>query len=123
MLLVEKMIEDPIKFVGAWNFGPLHGSIIPVQKLVENLIRTYGSGSFSFSCKEASPSEANFLALDISKAKHVLGWEPVLNFEETLQYTMDWYMNYNHKNVYEMCVKQIEAYTDKANVRYGSDDL
>lgn len=123
LLLVEKMIEDPVKYVGAWNFGPSHASIISVKKLVENLIRTYGSGRWFCSRKETAPCEAKSLALDISKAKHCLGWEPVLSFEETIQYTMDWYMNYRYKNVYKMCVEQIEAYTNKTNVRYGNASL
>lgn len=119
LLLVGKMIEDPVKFVGAWNFGPSYGTIIPVKKLVENLIRVYGSGKWFCRRKETAAYEAKSLTLDISKAKHYLGWEPVLNLEETIQYTVDWYMNYRYKDVYKMCVEQIEAYINKSNVRCG----
>ena len=52
--------------------------------------------------------EASLLNLDISKAMHFLDWKPVLDFEETVKFTVDGYMV--NKNFYNARVDQIEAY-------------
>lgn len=50
--------------------------------------------------------------LDISKAKFQLGWEPRLNIDQTVELTVEWYKRYKTENVFELCVEQIENYTE-----------
>ena len=44
LLLVANMYVEPDRFCGAWNFGPDYKSVIPVQAVVEKILRLWGSG-------------------------------------------------------------------------------
>ena len=62
---------------------------------------------------EPSPlKEAGVLKLDIAKAEAGLGWRPVLDFEETVALTADWYRAYlaDPGCAREMVESQTEAY-------------
>ena len=53
--------------------------------------------------------EAGFLYLDSSLSRNVLNWKPLLDLENTLKITIDWYKNHN-KNI--ICSKnQLYEYT------------
>jgi CDP-glucose 4,6-dehydratase len=56
--------------------------------------------------------EAGLLKLDITKAVNFLGWKPKLNFEETIQFTIQGYQEELNpqNNIYDCRVKQIESY-------------
>ena len=56
--------------------------------------------------------EAKLLMLDISKAKFQLGWEPKMNISETVALTIDWYKRYTSENIYELCIEQINYYSE-----------
>lgn len=117
--LASKMHEDGEKYSEAWNFGPYHGSIIAVEKLVESIFGYWGSGQYKDLSKQSSqePHEASLLMLDISKATKLLNWSPVLNVSEAVEYTVNWYKA-SHVD-YEFCVGQIRDYVDKAVKRRG----
>jgi CDP-glucose 4,6-dehydratase len=63
--------------------------------------------------------EANLLKLSCDKANINLEWYPVMEFEETIDFTMSWYTNfYFHKNsVFDFTNNQINLYTSKAKER------
>ena len=42
--------------------------------------------------------ESKLLFLNWDKAFHYLDWSPLLNFDDTLKYTLDWYKKYNSNN-------------------------
>ena len=113
LLLASEMMDDPVKFAGAWNFGPYQESIVTVKRLVETVINNYGEGEWHDISDTELPHEAGLLALDISKAYHRLNWRPVLSFDETIHFTIDWYKKYKTEDVLSLCEKQIEAYTEK----------
>ncbi|PHV71371.1 CDP-glucose 4,6-dehydratase [Sporanaerobium hydrogeniformans] len=113
LLLGQRMLLEPNSYSEAWNFGPLLKSVVTVQEIVDQLIRCYGKGQMLDVSDGKHLHEANMLNLDISKAKFRLDWHPILSLEETVFYTVDWYKNYQRKNVYELCKQQIEDYTEK----------
>lgn len=115
LLLAAKMMDDPVKFAEAWNFGPYQESIVTVKRLVETVIGNYGKGKWRDISDPESPHEAGLLALDISKAYHRLNWRPVFSFDETIQLTVEWYKKYSAENVYDLCVQQIKAYMERWN--------
>ena len=58
--------------------------------------------------------EANLLQLNITKAIGKLDWKPKLNFEETIQFTIDGYLQeLENKNMYQARVEQIKSYCAK----------
>ena len=119
LLLASKMSQEPDRFAGAWNFGPLSSNNIPVCSLVEKFIAEWGYGSWedvSSRCK-GEPHEANFLRLDISKANNLLGWMPAYSIADGIRETAAWYRAYygNEADMYNFTVSQIRSYTAKFN--------
>lgn len=110
LFLGAKMMEQPSQFAEAWNFGPESENIINVGELVKKLLKNYGKGEWKDISNSKKLHEAQLLALDINKAKQLLGWHPVLNIEETIQYTVDWYKRYKNEDVNTICQEQIVDY-------------
>lgn len=110
LLLGQKMREEPGKYCEAWNFGPEFGSIITVWEVAEKVKTEFGKGVLKDVSNSNDLHEANLLALDISKARFKLGWKPVLNIDETIRITVDWYLNYSNSEVYKLCVRQINEF-------------
>ena len=113
LMLGARLMEDPVHYSGAWNFGPNHGNIVTVKELVEKLIKFYGKGRWRDVSSRKKEHESNLLALDISKSAHILKWHPMLNLNETIQLTVDWYKNYSSENVYTLGLNQIRQYMEK----------
>lgn len=110
LLLAQKMYENPVKYAEGWNFGPNLDSIVPVWEIGNLLIKHYGKGQLKDVSDPNAVHEAKLLALDIAKARFILGWKPKMNIEKTIQMTAEWYKRYKTENVYELCVEQIEEY-------------
>ena len=62
-----------------------------VEELVQTILRLYGSGSVQYETQGEKLHEASSLRLDISKAMTLLKWQPVLQFDELAQFTVDGY--------------------------------
>ena len=96
LMLGEKLYNGDVKISGAWNFGPKNESFVTVEKLINDSIKILGKGTHETK-PDNSKHEAGILKLDITKAETLLGWEPKLNFKETLEVTFNWYKNYYEK--------------------------
>ncbi len=116
MLLLAERMHNDIKFSGAWNFGPEQNNGIRVKELVERFISIWGSGSYYID-EMRSFNEANYLQLDISKAKRKLNWTPRYSFSVALNETVDWYREYyrNPDNMDKKTREQIEKYFSNLN--------
>lgn len=107
MLLASKIWNNPLKYCEGWNFGPDMDSVYSVWDIAKEIIKDYGSGSLVDCSNGASLHEANLLMLDITKAKLQLGWKPRMDIYQSIALTVDWYKQYKTKNVYDLCVNQI----------------
>jgi CDP-glucose 4,6-dehydratase len=112
LLLGSKMAEDPVKYSGAWNFGPDPESIIMVKEVVEKIIKYYEKGTWKDVSNPNEVHEAKLLNLDTSKARFILGWKPKLNVDEAIKMTVEWYKKYKIDNAYRICEEQIKVFTD-----------
>ncbi|MCT4647348.1 MAG: CDP-glucose 4,6-dehydratase [Carboxylicivirga sp.] len=110
LLLALKMWKEPSKYCEGWNFGPDSNSIVNVWEVGLGIIQCFDKGKLVDTSNAKNVHEANLLLLDISKAKSVLGWQPVLDFKRTIEYTVNWYKDYKKANVYDLCVHQINEY-------------
>lgn len=110
MLLASRMWNEPTKYCEGWNFGPRTESISTVCDVASMVIENYGSGNLKDLSTPNALHEAKLLMLDISKAKFRLGWEPRMDIKQCLALTVDWYKRYSDKDVYDLCVGQIEKY-------------
>jgi len=75
LLLAEKQYSDK-SLEGAYNFGPDDESCVTNESLVKLFCDAWGDGAAWRVQGDGGPHEANFLKLDCSKAKSVLGWKP-----------------------------------------------
>lgn len=108
LMLGEKMVQDPIRYSGGWNFGPDPGAVVSVEEIVKRVVKSYGRGEYKDISDALQPHEANLLLLDISKARFELGWKPEWNISETVELTVDWYKNASEGSAYQICVEQID---------------
>ncbi|MDI5895626.1 CDP-glucose 4,6-dehydratase [Flavobacterium algoritolerans] len=91
LLLGLKIDQEPLKFSGAYNFGPFDEDAFTVEDLVKLAISIFGKGTYECPVLENQPHEATLLRLDISKAVQTLGWKPLLTSSEAISLTMNWY--------------------------------
>ncbi len=122
LLLGERLLStDRVKelemLCDAFNFGPLIGSNKSVESLVNEVIRVWGSGRWTYEEKNAV-HEASLLNLTIDKAFQLLGWYPAWDFTETIQRTVEWYRLFNDDadQVRELTLKQIKEYSEDFNL-------
>lgn len=94
LLLGSKLYTDPLAFSEAYNFGPETTDALPVIKMVEMAIKSWGAGVAVASQLNKQPHEAALLKLDINKVANKLKWKPKFNAEKAVQFTIEWYKNY-----------------------------
>jgi CDP-glucose 4,6-dehydratase len=82
----------------AWNFGPGEESERRVQELCDAIIRYWGSGSAVHVPTNDNKHEARWLKLSTDKAKQLLKWRPVWDFEKAVEQTVSWYRLANECN-------------------------
>lgn len=110
LTLASKLLENPLLYTGAWNFGPTSSNIITVRELVHKVLSYWGSGTWEEEHTLSKKHEANLLNLDISKALYELDWHPRYDIDQTIEKTVDWYKQYKNTDVYQLCVRQINEY-------------
>jgi CDP-glucose 4,6-dehydratase len=84
LLLAEKQYAD-VSFEGAYNFGPDDRSCVSTGTLVDLFCDCWGSDVLWDNQGDNGPHEANFLKLDCSKAKAVLGWNPRWDIKTSIE--------------------------------------
>jgi len=106
-------------FSGGWNFGPEDMSNYSVKELIDQMLKLDSRGGYTIPENTVKLHEANLLKLDISKAVNFLKWRPVLDFEETVQFTLKGYLDDLNagQDKLDSRIQQISAYTEKAKVK------
>ena len=112
LLLARRLWEDPAAYGEGWNFGPDPDAVSTVRDVADAMVRSYGWGEVREAPVSGSRHEAGLLTLDISKAGSRLGWRPCLNVEQSVALTAAWYKHYRTEPVYDLCVRQIAAYSE-----------
>jgi CDP-glucose 4,6-dehydratase len=96
LLLAERLYTEGKEFAESWNFGPEDSDSRSVRWIVDYLCNQAGS---HWQYLEATqPHEANYLKLDISKAKMKLGWHPRWNIRFALSQTLAWHQAWKNGN-------------------------
>ena len=108
-----KMCEDPVKYSGAWNFEPNPESIIAVKEVVEKVIKYYKKGTWKNTSNPNELHEAKLLNLDTTKARFLLGWQPMLNVDEATKMTVEWYKGYHFEEMFKFSTQQIEEFLER----------
>lgn len=116
LVLAERLYADGQAVAEGWNFGPRDEDAKPVQWIVERMVKEWGDGASWQLDGGDHPHEAGYLKLDISKAKHRLGWEPCWTLSEALARIMQWHKAWLAKeDVQKVCLEQIAQYMQSMN--------
>ena len=97
----------------SFNFGPPSNFNYQVIDVVKELSKKWINSSWEIKEKQNNYYESKLLKLNCDKALSLLNWEPILDFNTTIDMTSDWYYSfYNIKNldVLEKCRQQIKAF-------------
>ena len=95
--------------VDTLNFGPRDNSVITVHELVR-LFEGHLNTSFDIEEVPGSFDEAKVLKLNISKSEDKIHWEPLLDIEDAVKLTVEFFYS-PHK--LEIMKIQIASYLDK----------
>jgi CDP-glucose 4,6-dehydratase len=111
LLLAERLIMHGQDYAEGWNFGPYDDDARPVQRIVEQLCEFWGNNASWVLQPGDHPHEANFLKLDISKARQRIQWSPRWSLDTALNHIVDWHQSWlNGSDMRSVCLSQISQY-------------
>lgn len=108
--IVQRQYEDRM-VEGYYNVGPDDCDCVTTGQLATVFCELWGQEARWVSQGDGGPHEANFLKLDCSKLKHVLGWRPRWNIREALELTVEWSKAYlEGEEILAVMDRQIGSY-------------
>jgi CDP-glucose 4,6-dehydratase len=117
--LAARLGEQPDLNGESFNFGPSSGCTYTVRDIMEYMRLRWHFEAREKACRitgSAAFHEAGLLKLNCDKALYHLQWIPVLDYQELLDYTCDWYYEYyqNKSDMFAYTVSQIDGYISSA---------
>ena len=113
LCLAAKLVGDPVRFGGAWNFAPADNTC-SVETLVETIHCLSGMGGWrAVAGEELEKPDEGGLKLCSDKAAVELQWKAVLDLERTVDMAMRGYDPFLGRvfDAGEVCLGQIDEYT------------
>ncbi|MFY8090350.1 MAG: CDP-glucose 4,6-dehydratase [Chitinophagaceae bacterium] len=107
LILAQMAYNNYEAVANAYNFGPAMNDHLPVQNLVEIAIDNWGKGEWKNTSNSNNVHEAGLLMLDVSKASNELNWQPKLNSQQAIEWTIKWYKD---GNSLDYTIQQINNY-------------
>lgn len=108
--LAENIWKQPT-LAGAYNFGPQTHEAATVREVVELAHSVYGMGQVTWGDGTEGPHEAGWLALEVAKARAVLGVYPRWSLAESVKRTIHWYRQLRDgADARALCQADITAY-------------
>ena len=115
LTLAQRLWHDGEAVAEGWNFGPRDEDARPVQWIVEQLAQQWGAGARWQLDDGVHPHEANFLKLDISKARARLHWAPRWRLADALRHTVAWHRAWRGgQDARTLCLAQIDDHSRTA---------
>lgn len=95
LVLASNLSESDKNHGEAFNFGPASNRNYPVSDLILEMAKHWNRVSWiDSSNSESSQHEAGLLKLNCDKALSILNWTAVLDFDQTVRMTVEWYKYY-----------------------------
>ncbi len=98
LMILQKQYEDK-KYAGNYNVGPEDKDCVTTGELVNLFCQFWGNGQTWENKSDGGPHEANFLKLDCSRIKKVLGWKPKWDIIKAVEKTVEWSKIYMARGV------------------------
>jgi CDP-glucose 4,6-dehydratase len=125
LALIERAFADPA-YARAWNLGPDWRAEREVAAVVEGCAKAWGAGARWMTDGRVHLKEATMLRLDTTRARDMLGYVPLLDFDAMVEWTTSWYRTWaDGQDIARTTFDQIDAYLGQ-RVRLtlpGSDQL
>ena len=110
LALSDAMLANGV--VGEWNFGPAIDTDTKVSKVADLAAKAWGNDAAWTLDEDPQLHEAGYLLLDSSKARQELNWRDKLDFEATIEWTIDFYKAAaNGKSPRSLLEGQVEAFS------------
>tara|TARA_B100001093_G_scaffold430188_1_gene425782 strand:- start:3117 stop:4199 length:1083 start_codon:yes stop_codon:yes gene_type:complete len=111
LTLARALYESPNEFAEAWNFGPNEDGSQTVNWIIDEMIRAWPGAKWQLDKSNDNPHEANYLKLDISKAKSKLLWSPIWSLDITLNRIINWHKSWlAGKNMQKVTLTEIKDF-------------
>jgi CDP-glucose 4,6-dehydratase len=94
LVLAEHLWRNGQEVAEAWNFGPHDKDARPVEWILERLKSVWGGDAGWELDAGDNPHEADYLKLDISKARRRLGWTPRWDLVTALDAVVEWHQGW-----------------------------
>jgi CDP-glucose 4,6-dehydratase len=94
LLGIKLLSEENQSYQTAYNFSPVRVESITVEQMTQKFIAAIGKGSYQVDQTRANLHEARLLKLDPSRAITTLGWQPILDAQQAVSFTADWFSAY-----------------------------
>jgi CDP-glucose 4,6-dehydratase len=85
-------------------------AVVSVWDVASKLVECCSCGPLVDGSDPNAVHEANLLMLDITKAGERLDWHPLMDIDQCIALTADWYKRYRTEDVYNLCVEEIKKY-------------
>lgn len=90
LMIAQSQWEEPT-LAGWYNVGPDECDCVTTGALADLFVRHWGNGLKWVNLADShAPHEANFLKLDCSKIRSVLGWRPTWHIDRAVEMTCAW---------------------------------
>jgi len=111
LLLAARQYEDG-SLQGSYNVGPEDKDCVATGLLVDLFCRSWGEEiSWINAPHENAPHEANFLKLDCSKIKSMLGWKARWGISDAVDQTVEWSKAWlDRKDMGKLMESQVRGY-------------
>ena len=112
MKLAVKLNKNPKLHGEAFNFGPDKNNL-KVIDVLKKIKEQWPHVKWTVK-KKNKFKENTLLHLNCKKSKKLLDWSNVLNFNNSIKFTVEWYQNFlkNKKNMYKFSLSQISKYQE-----------
>ena len=113
LMLALSLANDPRLNGEAFNFGPPAQHNYTVAELLDKIKEHWHGVDWNDVSGSSVFHEAGLLKLCCDKALHKIGWQPLMNFAETVHLTSSWYRSFydsSNTDVWELTQRQIAEY-------------
>ena len=99
LTLAQHCMKPGTAFAEGWNFGPHDGDAKPWAGLRRHMAQQWGENAQWNQDAGEHPHEANYLKLDISKARSRLDWHPHCRSKMHCSLVIDWYKHHQRGSI------------------------
>lgn len=116
LLLAQALATQGGDAASAWNFGPAADGVASVSEVIGQLSTLWpGPALWHADVPTQQPHEAGRLALDSTKARTLLGWQPRWSLAQALVRTIEWHNAWREgADMQARMLDQIAAFEDSA---------